>query len=219
MPLQHFFFLHSSPRDLSSWKIHWVCGELVFCGHCGAKIEGEYSFCPECGKSLNMPQAPLPFPPQNPPAYQQPMAPPLPGPLGSVLRLNPAESVLKLYRVNNIGDPRQRDSENPTQYTGVLAITDQRLVFIVESGVFQKKYSMGEVIELDAIRLVDVSGIMVKSLSVHHLRNNLTYRSGFEDITEVDPVSLRRTINISLYQAQQVINDALARRRGAPVPT
>lgn len=136
--------------------------------------------------------------------------------LENIIRMNPGESVLRLFRATSFGDPRAKNSENASKYSGLMLITDQRLVFIVESGVFQKKYSLGETIELDAIQMVDVEGFLDKCLVVRYLRYNLNYPSGFDDFMEVDPVSLKGTTKVPLVHAQQALNDALARRRGQP---
>lgn len=179
----------------------------MFCGGCGTKQEAGYSFCPNCGARLDTALEPT-MPAAAP-------APSLPGSLGQAVRLNPGESIVTFYRARSLGDPRKKDEDGGyDSMDGVLLITDQRMVFIEETGVLQKKMIMTESIDLSSVGLVDVSGFRSKLLAVHHVRYNLNYITGFDSFRELDMATMRGGRPVDLYQAHRVLSEAAARRRG-----
>ncbi|MCU0861103.1 MAG: hypothetical protein MUE65_02155 [Methanomassiliicoccales archaeon] len=179
----------------------------MFCGSCGSKQEEGYSFCPTCGARLGTaPEPTLPL---------APSMSPLPGNLGQAVRLNPGESIVTIYRARSLGDPRKKDEDGGyNSMDGVLLLTDQRLVFIEETGILQKKMIMTESIDLGSINLVDVSGFMSKIVTVHHVRYNLNYITGFDNFRELDMATMKGGRPVDLYQAHRVVSEATARRKG-----
>lgn len=136
----------------------------------------------------------------------------LPGSLGQAVRLNPGENPVKFYRVRKL-DPNKGDPEDDDSRTGIMLITNQRLVFIEETGVLQKKFMATETINMSEIRLVEVAGFLSKSLKVNHIRYKLNYVTAFDQFKELDLTTMKGTSSVTLVQAQQVLSDALVQSR------
>ena len=181
----------------------------MFCGSCGAKVERGSLYCPSCGSKMTQVQEQprQPVPPQSLGTAL------LPGSLGQAVRLNPGEDVVKIYRARKL-DPHGGDPEDDDSRTGILLLTDQRLVFIEESGVLHKKFSATETIPMSEISLVNVTGLLSKSLTVNYARYKLNYKMAFDQFRELDPATMKGMQSVTLLQAQQAFSDAMARNRG-----
>jgi hypothetical protein len=180
----------------------------MFCGNCGAKVEGGFVYCPSCGSKMTQVQEQThqTVPPQS---FGDAL---LPGSLGQAVRLSPGENVVKIYKARKL-DPHGGDPEDDDSRTGILLLTDHRLVFIEESGVLHKKLSASETVPMSEINLVNVTGLLSKSLTVSYIRYKLTYKMAFDQFREVDLMTMKGTQSVAPLQAQQVFADAIARNR------
>jgi len=104
------------------------------------------------------------------------------------------------------------DIEMP--FEGVLIITDQRLSLAVLVGLMNKRWSVHKSIELASVIGTEVrAGYRKNYLGVCVTSNRVTYTEAWMEFFETDLNTLKRGMPVDLTFAQQVINDALARRR------
>jgi hypothetical protein len=115
-----------------------------------------------------------------------------------------------------IGDPRNQgggEDDTDMSFSGVLIITDQRLSLAVLVGLMTKRWSVHKTVELSNVKGTEIRyGFRKNYLGIYTTSYRVTYTEAWKEFYETDLNTLKRGRPIDLAFAQQVINDALARK-------
>jgi len=115
-----------------------------------------------------------------------------------------------------IGDPRNQgggEDDTDMSFSGVLIITDQRLSLAVLVGLMTKRWSVHKTVELSNVKGTEIRyGFRKNYLGINTTSYRVTYTEAWKEFYETDLNTLKRGRPVDLAFAQQVINDALARK-------
>jgi len=130
--------------------------------------------------------------------------------LNSVV-LRPREKPPRLWRVDYTVDTGTK-KEYWESYGGVLLVTDKRLVYLEESGLFSKRYGLVTSIDHEQIQGCSVDGLVFKSLEVKLAGESATAAVYFSGGAEVNPSSLTQIRKLTPEDMQAFLNQVIANR-------
>ena len=103
-----------------------------------------------------------------------------------------------------------------------IAVTNQRLIFFLSSGVLKKTYQPMEAIALEQVQDVSISqGIIAKNFSINFVRNGLMNGLNLSNPFFVDNSTLKSAGSMDLGGVKAMLDASIAARKrevGAPAP-
>ena len=166
-------------------------------------MSDDSSFCPACGRPLK-PAVAMPAAKPSPPQVQT-TTQSVPAPWSGAIMLQSGEAVKASWPADNevsqLGVVNGREQLVKVRVRGFLVLTNQRMAFIQERGIFGKSYHLEFAILLEQLEGLSMGGLVMKYVSlsdsngervmhVHGVGNEVEF-SGFRSLVQ-DQVSERQ---------------------------
>lgn len=182
---------------------------MVHCDVCGAANRDGSSFCNNCGK-------PLPAQKTNPQPIQgrsEDTSVSLPANLRGVVVFRPREIVKRLWSGSRHYITTANGKGQGALEPGLFIVSNQRVFFVKESGLFNKSYSAADVVALENIRGVSFKeGLIARALVISHERDGQIKELRVVRLAEYDASNSKRGQLVPLQSVQQALNELTHQR-------
>lgn len=166
----------------------------MICPQCKTWVAGTVNFCPNCG-TLKVNFLPDGYAAPLPPAPPMPIHPASIAPaMLQALGLRLGERTVRVLRGGYVLPESSFDEDAPSapMASGILIVSDQRLIFVREKGLLNKSYHQMESIELRHITDHRLTSLLrLKELEVEAQDQRGRIKRRFSNLYEIDPLTLK----------------------------
>ncbi|MBI0584543.1 MAG: zinc ribbon domain-containing protein [Methanomassiliicoccus sp.] len=186
----------------------WLPDTAKFCSQCGMPRSGFRAD----GTGIPIPTAAEVRPSVPSTAAAQPSIPSLSPQIAQASGLRPGERAVQMWRAGQVErstDPEESDSS----VSVILLATDQRLIVLREKGLMNKTYKPHGAFEYREVASYDLTSMLrIKGLSIYTQGKWMRSRTDFNNLCEVDPVTLKAVAPFPVEQTRALLDGLMGRK-------